>query len=198
MSRLILISALCVVALMLFLAGPGCSSEEEHAPAPAAQAQAHDHGHDHEHGEGHLAPAPPDIKRTPEEIERLRQQRVQAMAEADEAYAKMEIDPALAAKHLGFDDNGKVFELGMSLEKAMKAVLAGGNRCRLRSGEAGPDPYKMEIVTKDSRMLCFDIREQGNYLLIERLSMAKLDGGLTVRRHGPKAAFYLMTFMRSL
>lgn len=164
----------------------------------APDSKAHGHGHDHQHSDHDLAPAPCSPKMSPEQIEYIRKKRAQAWAEAKKAYAAMDLRPSLAGLKLGFDDNGQVFKLGMDLERAVTAILAGGNRCRVKSPSPGHKDCKLEIITKDDRILSFEATPKAPYLLIDNLTLAKLKGGPTIRQQGPKAAFYLMTFMRGL
>lgn len=155
-------------------------------------------GRGHQPGAEHLVPAPSDTQRSPQEIERIREQKARARAAAEQAYARMGLSPGLADLLIGFNDNGQVFEMGMSLEKAIKAILTGGNRCRLQGSPEGEKSYRLEIITKDSRRLTFEAQAGGKYLLIGGLTMTKPGRGPTLQAHGPKAAFYLMTFMRGM
>ncbi|MBU1276573.1 MAG: hypothetical protein KJ720_14455 [Proteobacteria bacterium] len=190
MTMAAIIWLLCAGVMTL---GVGWAQEKA---APDAKAQGH--GHDHQHSDHDLAPAPSTIQMSPEQIEYIRQKRIQAWAEAKKAYAAMALEPGLGRLKLGFDDRGQVFKLGMDLERAVTAILAGGNRCRVKSPSPGHEDCTLEIITKDKRILSFEATPKDPYLLIGKLTMAKLEGGPFLRQQGPKAAFYLMTFMRGL
>jgi hypothetical protein len=200
---------LVLLALLIPALGQARSAEEGHAhqdqPAKVyeqqGQASNHDHDHNHNHGKdgGELRPALPKSNPSPTQLAQLAKLRREALAQAEKTYRSMKLDPALASLGLGFDHDGRVFDMGMTLEQALIKVLAGGNRCRVKStpdGKSGSS-CRLNIITKDKRLMSLQMQPAGDKLMIQSMTLTKLDGDGGIQQTGAKAAFYLMTFMRS-
>ncbi len=194
---------LVLFALLLLAPRPVCAGEEGHAPQdqPAEsdeqQGQASDHGHHHGKDGGELEPAPHESKPSPEQLAQMAQRRREALAKAEKIYRSMKLDPALTSLGLGFDHNDQFFDMGMTLEQALIRVLAGGNRCRIKSTPDGKSACQLDIITKDKRLMSLMMQPSGAKLMIQSMTLTKLDGNGGIQETGAKAAFYLMTFMRS-
>ncbi len=200
------LTTLALFALLFLPSRPAFSSDEGHnnrnEPAEAKEQQGqslnHDHNHGHDHGQnGGLRPALPQNNPSPEELAQRARQREEALEKAQEIYRSMKLDPALSSLGLGFDHNGQVFDMGMTLEQALIRVLAGGNRCRVKTAPDGEGDCKLDIITKDKRLMSLKMQPKGDKLLIRSMNLSKLDGDGGIEQSGAKAAFYLMTFMHS-
>ena len=53
------------------------------------------------------------------------------------------------------------------------------------------------LGTKDKRLMSLQMQPKGDKLLIQSMTLTKLDGDGWIKQTGAKAAFYLMTSMRS-
>jgi len=196
MGAMLVLFALLLPAPRPVLAGDeGDAPPDQPAKAEEHQGQASDHGHGKDGGK--LRPAPPESKASPEQLAQMAKLRQEALEKAEKIYRSMKLDPTLTSLGLGFDHNGRFFDLGMTLEQALIRVMAGGNRCRIKSNPDGKSDCQLEIITKDKRLMSLKMQPKGDKLLIQSMRLTKLDGDGGIEQSGAKAAFYLMAFMRS-
>jgi len=194
---------LVLFVLLVLCLRPACAGDEGHArqdqptKAKEQQGQALDHGHDHGNHGGELGPALPKNKPSPEQLAQMAKLRKDALAKAEKIYRSMKLDPALTSLELGFDHNGQLYDMGMTLEQALIKVLAGGNRCRVKSTPEGKRDCQLDIITKDKRLMTLQMQPTGDKLMIQSMRLTKLDGDGGIKETGAKAAFYLMAFMQS-
>jgi hypothetical protein len=198
-----------LVLLAFFVLAPQstCFGEEDrdHRDQPSkvkeqqgeASYHGHDHGHNHAKDGSGRGPARPKNNPTPEQLAQLAKLRQESLARAEKIYHSMKLDPALASLGLGFDHDGRFFDLGMNLEQALIKVLAGGNRCRVKPTPDGKSAYQLDIITKDKRLMSLQMQPADEKLMIRSMTLTKLEGDGGIKQTGAKAAFYLLTFMRS-
>ena len=164
-----------------------------------AQTSGHGHHHGHHHGpEGcKLHTAVPENSPSPEQLARQAELRREALAKAREIFRGMEVDSAMTALGLGFDHEGRYFDMGMTLEQALIRVLAGGNRCRFKHAPKTKSSCQLDIISKGKSVISLLMQPSGDKLLIQSMTLSRLNGDGGIKETGARAAFYLMTFMRA-
>ncbi|MEJ2023917.1 MAG: hypothetical protein P8Y00_02665 [Deltaproteobacteria bacterium] len=172
------------------------SLEDEKQEATASGHGRH-HGHIHGNKGCGLNSAIPEKNLSPEQLARETEIREKGLAKAHRIYRSMGVDPAVTALGLGFDYDGRCFDLGMTLEQALIRVLAGGNRCRFKHTPQAKICCQLEIISKDKSVLSLVMQPARDKLLIQGMTLRKLDCNGRIKENGARAAFYLMTFMRA-
>ena len=201
------LTILFLLSLLVLGLRPACAGDEGQAqqdqPPEVKEQQGtpsdhyHDPGHNHGKDGGELRAAPPKNNLSPEQLAHLAKLKKEALEKAEKIYRSMKLDPALTSLKLGFDHNGQLYGMGMTLEQALIKVLTGGNRCRIKSSSDGTSDYQLDIITMDKRLMSLQMKPNGDKLLIQSMTLTKLEGEGGIKESGAKAAFYLMAFLQS-